>query len=58
VHHYVPVHLQLPYKGRIKISSDMIITEGLANEIISLPMYPELIFKDAELLVHVLKEVM
>jgi len=56
VHYPVPVHLQPAYKGKIKISSDMSITEGLANKIISLPMYPELTLKDAELVVQTLKE--
>ena len=42
VHYPVPVHLQLAYQGRIRTATDMSVTEALANEVISLPIYPEL----------------
>ena len=56
VHYPLPVHLHPAYKGRVSVSSDMSVTERLANKIISLPMYPELTFKDIKLVVHALKE--
>jgi len=36
------VHLQPAYKGRIRTAQDMTVTERLAAEVLSLPMYPEL----------------
>jgi len=55
VHYPVPVHLQPAYKGRVVTAIDMSVTESLTNRIISLPMYPELTLKDAELVVRALK---
>jgi dTDP-4-amino-4,6-dideoxygalactose transaminase len=42
IHYPVPVHLQPAYRGRIRTSASMQVTESLANEGLSLPMYPEL----------------
>ena len=42
IHYPVPIHLQRAYKGRIRTASDMSVTETLASEVMSLPMYPEL----------------
>jgi dTDP-4-amino-4,6-dideoxygalactose transaminase len=42
VHYPVPVHLQPAYQGRIRTATSMRITESLAQEVLSLPMYPEL----------------
>lgn len=42
VHYPMPVHLQPAYKGRIRTAQDMTVTERLASEVLSLPMYPEL----------------
>jgi len=48
VHYPIPVHLQPAYKDRVSVASDMSITEGLAERIVSLPIYPELSMQDAE----------
>ena len=42
IHYPVPVHLQSAYAGRIRVASSMQVTERLAAEVLSLPMYPEL----------------
>jgi len=42
IHYPVPIHLQPAYLNRIRTSSNMNVTETLASEILSLPMYPEL----------------
>jgi dTDP-4-amino-4,6-dideoxygalactose transaminase len=42
VHYPMPVHFQPAYKGRIRTAQDMSVTERLAAEVLSLPMYPEL----------------
>ncbi|MFH1654806.1 MAG: DegT/DnrJ/EryC1/StrS family aminotransferase [Pseudomonadota bacterium] len=42
VHYPVPVHLQPAYLKRLKGSDELVNTEKIANEVLSLPMYPEL----------------
>jgi len=42
VHYPMPVHLQPAYKGRVRTAASMRVTESLAEEVLSLPMYPEL----------------
>ena len=42
IHYPMPVHLQPAYRDRIRTPADMSITEQLAEDVLSLPMYPEL----------------
>jgi dTDP-4-amino-4,6-dideoxygalactose transaminase len=43
IHYPVPVHLQPAYKGRIWFAGGALPnTERAAEEVLSLPMYPEL----------------
>ena len=42
IHYPVPVHLQPAYKGRVRTARSMEVTERLAQEVLSLPIYPEL----------------
>jgi len=42
IHYPVPVHRQAAYEGRIRTASSMHVTETLAKEVLSLPLYPEL----------------
>jgi len=44
VHYPVPLHLQPAYRGRVKISGPMTVTEEVVSKILSLPLYPELDF--------------
>lgn len=46
LHYPVPVHLQDGYSTRVRVAGPMAVTERLANQVISLPIYPEL--SDAE----------
>lgn len=46
IHYPVPIHLQPAYKNSIRTARSMCVTEALADEILSLPLYPEL--KEAE----------
>jgi dTDP-4-amino-4,6-dideoxygalactose transaminase len=48
IHYPVPIHLQPAYKDTIKTSKDMKITERISQEVVSLPMYPELPFSDID----------
>jgi dTDP-4-amino-4,6-dideoxygalactose transaminase len=56
VHYPVPVHLQPTYQGRITTAKNMSATENLTKMIISLPMYPELSMRNAEIIVNLLKK--
>ena len=51
IHYAIPIHLQPAYIDNLEQGSSMDITEQIASEIISLPMYPELPIKDA-LVIH------
>jgi dTDP-4-amino-4,6-dideoxygalactose transaminase len=42
IHYPVPVHLQKAYLGKLKGADSLPVTERIAKEILSLPMYPEL----------------
>jgi len=42
IHYAVPVHLQPAYCGRIPLGQQLVETERAANEIVSLPMFPQL----------------
>ena len=48
IHYPLPVHLQPAYKNRIRTSDSLAVTENLAYEILSLPMYPELELSSVE----------
>lgn len=56
IHYPVPVHLQPAYKGRIRTSANMGVTERLAEEVLSLPMYPELSMEVATQVVASMKD--
>ncbi len=42
VHYPMPVHLQPAYKGRLRTARSMTVTEKIAHQVLSLPLYPEL----------------
>ena len=42
VHYPVPIHQQPAYQGRLRCADVMVNSEGVAKEILSLPIYPEL----------------
>jgi dTDP-4-amino-4,6-dideoxygalactose transaminase len=42
IHYPMPVHLQPAYKGRVPVGGDLSHTERICNEILSLPIYPEM----------------
>lgn len=55
IHYPVPIHLQPIYKDNIQIVKDMSVTEKIANNILSLPIYPQLENHKAEKIVKTLK---
>jgi len=52
VHYPMPVHLQPAYNHRQKLP----VTEKIAKEILSLPMYPELTEKQTQKIINAVKE--
>jgi dTDP-4-amino-4,6-dideoxygalactose transaminase len=42
IHYPLPIHKQDAYRSRIKTGKSMSVTENLSQEVVSLPMYPEL----------------
>jgi len=54
IHYPVPVHCQAAYKGRIRTARSMTVTERLASEVLSLPMYPELSAADVSSVIEAL----
>ncbi|MCC6473560.1 MAG: DegT/DnrJ/EryC1/StrS family aminotransferase [Burkholderiales bacterium] len=42
IHYPMPVHLQSAYRARAPLLEELVLTEAMASEVLSLPMYPEL----------------
>jgi len=47
IHYPVPVHLQPAYKERVRCLGDLPSTVNASREVVSLPLYPELVRSDA-----------
>lgn len=58
IHYPIPVHLQPAYKGRLRTARSMEVTEKLAREVLSLPIYPELSMEMAERVVAAVSRLM
>jgi dTDP-4-amino-4,6-dideoxygalactose transaminase len=52
IHYPVPVHLQEAYRDLHKRAGDFPVTETLAGEILSLPIFPELTYDEARHIVE------
>ncbi len=53
IHYPMPVHLQPAYKDRVRTAANMSVTEQLADEVMSLPMYPELLSSEVSRVIEV-----
>jgi dTDP-4-amino-4,6-dideoxygalactose transaminase len=56
IHYPVPVHLQRAYKRRLKGHDTLQLTECVANQVLSLPMYPELAVSEAHKIIRAIEE--
>jgi dTDP-4-amino-4,6-dideoxygalactose transaminase len=56
IHYPVPVHLQPAYEDAAYGPGDFPHSERAANQVLSLPMYPELSFTNVEMIVAAVKE--
>jgi dTDP-4-amino-4,6-dideoxygalactose transaminase len=54
IHYPVPIHLQPAYKNTICTAKNMSITEALSDEVLSLPIYPELTMTDVQKVIQVI----
>ena len=55
IHYPAPIHRQAAYEGRIRIAASMQVTETLAKEVLSLPLYPELETQQVDKVLQVLE---
>ncbi len=56
VHFYPPVHLMPPYQGSEFRSDRLNVTEQVMNEIVTLPMYPQMEEEDLDYMVDAIQE--
>lgn len=56
IHYPVPIHCQPAYLNSLEKGSSLKITEKIANEIISLPIYPELSIDNAKIIKNHIKD--
>ena len=56
IHYPVPIHLQPAYRGRLGNVGSLPETEKAAQEIVSLPMYPELSEADVKTVAEAIRE--
>lgn len=54
IHYPIPIHLQKAYINKIQGSNELKQTEKISNEILSLPMYPELSEKEINVVIKTL----
>lgn len=55
IHYPIPCHLQPAFKSAISDSEDLFVTEQVASDIISLPLYPELTSEQQEYVANVIR---
>jgi len=56
VHYPVPIHLQPAYRGRLAAGNSLPETERAAREVLSLPMYPEIMETEIRTVAEAIKE--
>ena len=56
IHYIKPIHLQKAYLNNLELGSKVNITESICDDIISLPIYPELPLADVDIICSAIKE--
>jgi dTDP-4-amino-4,6-dideoxygalactose transaminase len=56
IHYPVPIHLQPAYVGKINCPFPLTVTEAVKNEILSLPIFPDLTFAQVDYIVSAILE--
>ena len=55
IHYPIPIHFQPAYNGRIRTAKNISVTEKLSEQVLSLPIYPELEYKDIDKIINTIK---
>ena len=58
IYYPIPLHLQPVYRNLGYRLGDIPLSEATANEVLSLPMFPDLSLEEQEKVAQVLKELM
>lgn len=58
IYYPVPLHMQQAFKTAEQQTGSLPITESLAGEVLSLPMYPEITHNEVQTVVHALTEIL
>lgn len=58
IYYPIPLHLQPVYRNLGYRLGDIPLSEATANEVLSLPMFPDLLLEEQEKVAHALKELM
>jgi len=56
IHYPVPIHKQPAYEGRLKESCPLHVTEATAQQVLSLPMYPQLMEAEVQKMAEIILE--
>jgi dTDP-4-amino-4,6-dideoxygalactose transaminase len=56
IHYPIPLHLQMAYRERAFAKGDFPVTERVASEIVSLPMFPELTCEQQDRVIQLVTE--
>ena len=56
IHYPMPIHQQPAYSERVRRSESMGVTDKLAGEVLSLPMYPELSASEVNLVIDTVNQ--
>jgi dTDP-4-amino-4,6-dideoxygalactose transaminase len=55
IHYPVPIHLQPAYAGRLRVNSKLPHSESASAQVLSLPMFPQLLDSDAQSVIDALR---
>jgi dTDP-4-amino-4,6-dideoxygalactose transaminase len=58
IHFYPPVHHMLPYKGSEFVKDKLPVTEKVIREIVTLPMYPQMVDEDIQYVVEAVADIL
>ena len=56
IHYPSPIHLQPAYRDRILTAKSMTVTEEIASELLSLPIYPEMSMRSLNNITNIIRE--
>ena len=58
IHFYPPVHHMVPYKGPEFVKDKLPVTEKVIREIVTLPMYPQMVDEDIQYMVDAVADIL